>query len=135
MTLTRLASRSNYREVEKEWRYEFVQYVMSKLGIPDEIFEKIREECLPDNYEDFGVNQKILLRKHLSSFDLYLLDNGSDLEIYLKNSGTNEKPTMLAKWGKSLFNLKHDTKNPDPANKFYIEIVANPWTIFEDNDE
>jgi hypothetical protein len=135
MTLTRLASRSNYKEVEKEWRYEFVQYVISKLGIPDEMFAEIKKECLPDDYEDFGVDQRILLRKHLSTFDLFLLDSEQELEIYLKNSGTNEKPTMLAKWGKSLFNLKHDPREIDPKNKLYIEIVANPWTIFEDETE
>ena len=52
------------RQVEKEWQYEFIVYVLSNLGVPQELLEG----CFPENVDEFTVEHKIELRKHLKKY-------------------------------------------------------------------
>ena len=66
MKLSRLAGRNNFREVENEWQYEFIYYVLESIGIPEEILDG----CFPDESEDMTVDHKIELRRYMNQFDV-----------------------------------------------------------------
>ena len=62
MILERLASRENFRKVEEEWQYEFIYYVLSSIGIPEDILDG----CFPEaGVEEFTVEHRVELRKYM----------------------------------------------------------------------
>lgn len=122
MKLSRLASRDNYRDVEQEWQYEFVYYVLDSIGIPEEILEG----CFPEEGLDaFTVDHKIELRKHMNSFDVTIVDDrGGGIKIFVEQD-------IVAEWKKCKFVLREDPKEVDPSKRLYMEIKADVWTIFD----
>lgn len=129
--MIRLAGRHNFREVEQEWQWEFVFYVLSSLGIPDELLE----ECVPEEggFEDIKANHKIRLRKHMDTFDVTIVDDkDGGIRIYVYN---DEQHIMVAEWKKCKFIYKEDLNALDPAKKVYIEVHGDTWTIFDDGAE
>lgn len=126
MELTRLASRDNYRDVEKEWQYEFIYYVLESIGIPEEILQG----CFPEEgMQAFTVFHKIELRKHMNKFAVSIVDD--------KDGGINifVERDKVAEWKKCKFTLREDPAEVDPAKRLYIEIKADIWTIFDQGEE
>lgn len=125
---TRLASRFNFREVESEWRWEFVFYVLSNMGVPDDMLS----ECLPEDssFKDIDVNHQIRLRKHMDTFDISIIDDrdgGTKIYVY-----TDEQHVLIAEWKKCIFVYKEDWGEVDPAHKVYVEVLSDTWTIFDE---
>jgi len=125
MKLERLASRDNYRDVEKEWQYEFVYYVLESIGIPEDILSG----CFPEEgLEAFTIDHKIELRKHMSQFDVTIVDDrDSGIKIFVERD-------CVAEWKKCRFVLREDRKEVDPSKRLYMEIKADVWTIFDDGE-
>jgi len=119
MELIRLSGRHNYQEVVDEWQYEFVYYVLSNMGLPEEALNECFVESIP------SVEDKIKLRDLLAHFDLQIIDDcDGGLEIYLDEE-------LMAKWDKCKYVLKEDRKELDRSKRLYVEIHANVWTIFD----
>lgn len=119
MEMKRLASPSNFRDVESEWKYEFTNYVLTLLELPEELIE----ECFPV-FEDFNLEHKIKLREYLDKFNIKIID---DLDGGLKFFVEQE---LIAEWKKCSFKRCVDNSAVDPKDRIYIEIVTEPWTIF-----
>ena len=130
MECTRLADRDNLRQVEKEWQYEFIVYVLSNLGVPQELLEG----CFPENVDEFTVEHKIELRKHLKKYFITIVDDrGGGLKFYLEvQEGDRTEQVLVAEWKKCRFTYKIDPNEIIPAKKMYVEVIADIWTIFED---
>jgi hypothetical protein len=133
MECTRLADRDNLRRVEKEWQYEFIVYVLSNLGVPQELLEG----CFPENVDEFTVEHKIELRKHLKKYFITIVDDrGGGLKFYLEvQEGDRTDQVLVAEWKKCRFTYKIDPNEIIPAKKMYVEVVADIWTIFEDLED
>lgn len=125
MELSRLASRSNYRDVEKEWQYEFVYYVLESIGIPEEVLDG----CFPEEgMEAFTVAHKIELRTYMNQFDVTIVDDRDHgIKIFVEQQ-------IVAEWKKCKFVLREDPKEVDPSKRLYMEIKADVWTIFDDGE-
>ena len=123
--LSRLANRDNYRKVEEEWQYEFIYYVLSKIGVSEEVLES----CFPDDgVEAITVHHKIQLRHHLSKLGVNIIDDrDGGIKIFVDRE-------LVAEWKKCKFILREDLKEVDPSHRLYTEIKADTWTIFDDGD-
>lgn len=123
MELSRLASQDNYREVEEEWKYEFIYHVLSSIGIPEEILDG----CFPEEgIEGFTVQHKIELRHYMKQFDVTIVDDrDGGIKIFVERE-------LIAEWKKCKFVLREDPKEVDPSKRLYTEIKADVWTIFDE---
>ncbi len=133
MELKRFADRDNFRDIEAGWKFEFVFYILSNLGIPDYILEG----CVPEEgINEFTVGHKIELRKHLKDFDITIVDDRDDgIKIYVKIEQDNQiEHVMVAEWKKCKFYYREDPIAIDPTKRIYIEIIADTWAIFEEED-
>lgn len=133
MILVREADRDNYREVEKEWQWEFVFYVLNHMGIPDEELM----ECLPEDgdYLKISTNHKISLRKYMDKRDVTIVDDrDGGLKIYVF-IGELEEHILVAEWKKCKFIYKEDLRQIDPNKRVYVEVHADVWTSFGEEDE
>jgi hypothetical protein len=130
MKCIRLTDRDNLRQTEKEWQYEFIVYVLSNLGVPQELLEG----CFPENVDEFTVEHKIELRKHLKKYFITIVDDrGGGLKFYLEvQEGDRTDQVLVAEWKKCRFTYKIDPNEIIPAKKMYVEVIADIWTIFED---
>ena len=133
MECIRLSDRDSLRQVEKEWQYEFIIHVLLNLGVPQDVLEG----CFPENVDDFTVEHKIELRKHLKKYFITIVDDREGgLKFYLEVQEDDKKEQVLvAEWKKCRFNYKIDPTEVDPAKKMYVEVIADIWTIFEDLEE
>ncbi len=122
MELSRLASRDNYREVEEEWRLEFIYYVLSNIGIPEDVLD----ECFPE--DGITVRHRIKLRHHMKAFDVTIVDDrDGGIKIFFERD-------VIAEWKKCKFVLREDLKEVDPSKRLYTEIEADVWTIFNEGN-
>ncbi len=133
MKLTRLADRENLRQVEKEWQYEFMAYVLSSLKVPEDELA----ECLPENVDEFDTYKKRRLRSVLEKYFVTIVDDrDGGLKFYLEIQEGEEKDYVLvAEWKKCRFNYREDPKEVTPSKKMYVEVVADVWAIFDELDE
>lgn len=133
MLMIREADRDNYREVEKEWQWEFVFYVLNHMGIPDEELM----ECLPEDgdYLKISTNHKISLRKYMDKRDVTIVDDrDGGLKIYVF-IGELEEHILVAEWKKCKFIYKEDLRQINPNKRVYVEVHAEVWTSFGEEDE
>jgi hypothetical protein len=119
--------------VEDEWRWEFVFYVLSAIGIPDEELS----ECLPEdgNYLGIETKHKIVLRKYMKKRDVTIVDDhdgGLKIYVYI---GELEEHILVAEWRKCKFIYKEDLTEIDPNKRIYVEVQADVWTSFGEDDE
>lgn len=117
-----LSDREEVRNIEAELKHDFVIDVLDNTGIP----ENVIKECFPEGgYKNFDVEHKIKLRKHLKNFDVNVIDDlDGGIKIFVGKD-------LVAEWKKCHFILKKDLKKIDPAQKIYVEIHIDFWTIFE----
>ena len=66
MKLSRLASRDNYRDVEKEWKYEYIYYILSNIGLPDGVDKYFPE----DGIDAFTVEHRIALKNYINKYHI-----------------------------------------------------------------
>ena len=125
MQVTRLASRDNYREIEQEWQFEFVYYVLESIGIPEDILAG----CFPeDGMAGFTVEHKIELRKHMDQFSVTIVDDrDGGIKIFVERD-------KVAEWKKCTFILREDPSEVNPSKRLYMEISGDIWTIFDDGE-
>jgi len=133
MEVVRLADKSNFRQVEKEWQYEFMAFVLSSLKIPEEELAK----CLPEDLKDFDISKKIEFRRLLRKYFITIVDDrDGGIKFYLEvKENENKEYVLVAEWKKCRFNFCEDPKAVDPSQKMYIEIVGNVWAIFDELEE
>lgn len=126
MILKRWADRDNYREVEQEWKYEWIFYILSHMGLEDEILQ----ECFPEGgFADFDVKHRLKLREHCDAKNITILDDRDGgvkiyVQIVVDGQAVQEK---VAEWKKCHFNLREDPEAIRPSDRTFIEIVADPW--------
>ncbi|MDP2685250.1 MAG: hypothetical protein Q8P20_09535 [bacterium] len=130
METIRLADRDAFRQVEKEWQYEFISHVLFNIGIPQEILEG----CLPEQFSDFTIDHKIELKKHLKKYSITIVDDRDHgLKFFLETQENDKKEfVLIAEWKKCRFNYKVDHIEVDPSKKMYVEIIADIWAIFDE---
>lgn len=133
MEVIRLADREDIRVVEKEWQYEFMVYVLSRMGIDEEILEG----CFPEDVNDFSVEHRMELRRCLKKELITILDDrDGGLKFYLEvKEGERRDFVMFAEWKKCRFNYRVDPTEIDPIKRMYVEIIADIWTIFEELED
>ena len=121
-----LANREDVRKVEAEAQHDFIFFVLESLEIPTDILE----ECFPETgLDDFGVEQKIKLRKYLRQFDVHIIHDGDGgIKIYVDRD-------VVAEWKKCIFSLREDRSAIDPNDRLYVEVHINYWTIFDNIEE
>lgn len=130
--MIRLAGRSNFREVEHEWQWEFVYYVLSNLGIPEEALDS----CFPESVEELGPEHKECIRSVLHKFDVTIVDDkDGGIKIYVAEPAQEDKPpnyVLVGEWKKCNFVYKEDLNEVDPNLRIYVEVHADVWTIFDE---
>jgi hypothetical protein len=133
MELIRLADRGDLRQVEKEWQYEFIVYVLSTMGISQETLEG----CFPESVDDFTVEHKMELRRCLKKEFITLVDDrDGGLKFYLEvQEGEQRDFVLIAEWKKCKFNYRADPTEVDPQKQMYVEVIADVWTIFPELKE
>jgi len=131
----READRDNFRNVEKEWQWEFVQYVLSNLGIPKDLLDI----CFPEDMEDFSPAHKIELRDILSEYNVSVVDDrDGGIKIYTGEFISKDKPLdylLVGEWKKCKFVYREDLTEVDPNLRIYVEVHADVWTTFDDGLE
>lgn len=133
MKAIRLASRHNFREVEKEWQWEFVFLVLEEIGIPEDELST----CLPDDGDlsKIDVQHRIALRNLSHKRDIRIIDDhdgGLKIYVYVQEL---EDFVLIASWGKCRFVYREDPYEIDPDQKIYVEVHADLWAVFEDQEE
>ncbi len=133
--MKRLAGRDNFREVEHEWQWEFVYYVLSNLGIPDEDLDA----CFPDSPDEMEAEHKIELRNVMYHFDVTIVDDkDGGLKIWVAEPMGDDKPplyVLVGEWKKCKFVYREDPGEVDPNLRIYVEVHADVWTILDDEPE
>lgn len=132
MNLVRIASLDNFREVEKEWQWEFIFYVLDSIGISEEELKP----CLPEDndFSKFNTKEKIAFREIIAKRDITVVDDrdgGIKIYVYI---GELEENILIAEWKKCKFVYREDSTKISPNNKIYIELQANIWTSFENEE-
>lgn len=133
MSLIRLASRDNFREVEDEWKWEFIFFVLEAMGIPEDELSS----CLPEDGDvsKISVKEKISLRNLAHKRDIRIIDDhdgGLKLYVYIQDL---EEFILVARWSKCKFIYREDPLEIDPNKKIYIEVHADCWTTFEEQED
>ena len=117
-----LSSNENTRQVEEEWKNQFIHMTLTTLGIP---FDSI----WPDETQTLNTNSKIQLANLLKSYDVQVIDDlCGGIKIYCEED-------LVAEWKKPFYKLKRDLHAKDPRKQLYMEMLINAWTIFEDETE
>jgi hypothetical protein len=120
-----LSDFGDHKIAADEAKYEFTIYVLSNCGIPDSEIEK----CFPDGgFLDFEAKHKINLRELLAKHQVTIIDNGDgEMEIFVGSE-------MIARWEKCKFVLKKSHPKAHKPEELYIEIHAEYWTSFDEDD-
>jgi hypothetical protein len=115
-----LADRSDFRQTESEEQYEFTKYVLSSIGLPDDLIADV----LPE-YKDFTVDLKIKLREVLKKFNVSIVDDrDGGIQYYVDNE-------PVAEWRKPFFKIVQNTRAKGISERTYIEIHCKFWLISE----
>ncbi len=117
-----LANREDARKVEAEAQHDFIFFILESMEIPTDILE----ECFPEaGLEEFGVEEKIKLRKYLRQFGVHIIhDYDGGIKVYVDKE-------VVAEWKKCRFSLREDSSAIDPKDRLYVEVHINYWTIFD----
>lgn len=133
--MIRLSDRDKFRDVENEWQWEFVYYVLTNLGIPEDLID----ECFPETLDEITPEHKTSLRELLYQFDVSIIDDkDGGIKIYVAEPSKEDAPPtyiLVAEWKKCKFVFKEDLSEIDPNYRIYVEIHADVWTIFDDPGE
>ena len=114
-----LINREDYNSFIDEAKYNFVKDVFANIGLPI-------EECIPENYKEQTVEQRIQLRELLKKFNVILSEDSRELaEIIVDGQ-------VIAKWNKPFCVLKEDYQTLDPKKKYYLEVRLDCYSIFDD---
>ena len=133
MKMIREADRDNFREVEREWQWEFVFYVLSHMGLPDESLQ----ECLPEDGDFLKITpeHRIQLRKYIDKENVTIVDDhdgGIKIYVYV---GELQEHVLVAEWKKCKFVYRDDMTQIDPKKRLYVEVHADVWTSWEMDEE
>lgn len=119
MKATIFVDRDNYKEVEEEEKNRFLKGVLQDIGIPV-------EDVWPGL--SLSVEEKIELRKMLGKYDITILGQGGNVEIYVKDE-------LVASWSRPRYRLLVDDKELDPAKKLFLEMTINCSSIFDEDSD
>lgn len=114
-----LINREDYNSFTDEAKYNFVKDVFANIGLPI-------EECLPEDYKEQTVEQRIQLRELLKKFNVILSEHSKEMaEIIIDGQ-------VVAKWNKPTCVLKEDHQTLDPKKKYYLEVKLDCYSIFDE---
>lgn len=114
-----LINKEDYNSFTDEAKYNFIKDVFTNIGLPI-------EECIPENYKEQTVEQKIQLRELLKTFKVILSEDSKELaEIIIDGQ-------VVAKWNKPFCILKQDYQTLDPKKKYYLEVKLDCYSIFDE---
>ena len=121
--LTVLVNREDFCKVEEELQHEFVYNVLSSCGIPQEELNEI----FP--LESFSLKHKIALRKRMAIENISIIDDrDGGIKIFFDE-------TLIAEWKKAFFSLKENKKALYKKDKLFLEMKAEYWTIFDEDQD
>lgn len=107
---------SNYKIVEKEERYKFLNSLLDQLGIEIDL--------TPENGE-LNIDQRVLLRKTLSNYDIEVLEElDGSMDVFCEKE-------KIGIWEKPRYVLKQDPSQIDRKKRHYLEMHCKYWTILD----
>ncbi len=78
--------------------------------------------------QDLSVEDKIKLRGILSTYNIKTIDD-SDGHLQMFVDGE-----LIAEWHKPQYKMKRDLSEIDPGKKLYVEMHADYWSIFDEEN-
>lgn len=121
------ADLEDIRSLEIEEQNNFIFYILSTAGVPDDRIEP----CIPVESNEMTTEQRILFRKLCSEYNLSVInDQDGGYRIYVGN--TFDDSLKIAEWFKPTFVLKKDTSVLDKKNQIFTEITFSWWSSFKE---
>lgn len=108
----------NTRQVIEEEKNKFFLSLLDEMGVSDPEFSDMVEKISPV--------QKAKLRNLLAKFNIQVIDDMENMNIYVEGK-------LVGKWNKPLFKIKIDPVQMDRKKQLYIELELDFWSIFEEN--
>lgn len=110
--------REDVKATEEEERNLFVRNVLEAIGLDlSEVWPEI----------SLSVNDKIRLRAFLKKYDVNIIENSGDFDIFVGNE-------LVGKWFKPFCKLKTDPNELDKSKKIFIEMHIKYQSLFEDEN-
>lgn len=111
----------NTKQVEEEEKRRFLRSLLEQMGIPSDQLEFWSSD------DPLTVEQRMQLRKVLSSYNIQVIDDPDDMSIYVEGQ-------RVASWSKPHYILKKDTSQLDPKKRLYLEMLIECWSLFEETE-
>lgn len=111
----------NTKQVEEEEKRRFLRSLLDQMGIPPDQLEFWSSD------EPLTIEQRMQLRKILSSYNIQVIDDPDDMSIYVDNQ-------KVASWSKPHYKLKGDPSQLDPKKRLYLEMGIECWSLFEETE-
>jgi len=109
----------NTRKVEDEEKSRFLRGILEEMGVPiEEIW---------DSDEPLNIEQRMKLRKLLTSYGINVIDNYEKMIILV--NGEN-----VAIWNKPFYKLKKDMSQNTAEKQLYLEMNLECWSLFEQEE-
>lgn len=116
-----LNSDDNTFQIEEEEKQNFLRNLLDNMGIP------VSDFWHPGQI--LNIEEKIKLRNILNAFNIVVIDNlDGHMQVYHEDE-------LIGEWNKCTYKLKKDLRQIDPKKQFYLEMQANFWTIFNQENE
>jgi hypothetical protein len=108
--------REDAKIVEEEERNIFIKSVLNDMGIP-------LDELWPE--DELNIENKVKLREFLRHVGVDILDDRDrGVKIYAEGE-------LVAEWYKPTLIMKEDVGAINRTKRFYFEIKAKCWSVFE----
>jgi hypothetical protein len=123
------ADRDNATYIAKKVQYMWLVDILVQI-----LGEDVKE-FLPEDEGIQTVDQKIKLRSYLKKNALYVDKNiDGSLRVYTKPDDKNDW-VIIADWKIPQFKLNYDASQIEKDKKWFVEIVINHWSVFNETDE
>lgn len=111
----------NTKQVEEEEKRRFLRSLLDQMGIPPDQLEFWSSD------EPLTIEQRMQLRKVLSSYNIQVIDDPDDMSVYVEGQ-------KVASWSKPNYKLKKDISQLDPKKRLYLEMGIECWSLFEETE-
>lgn len=109
--------RSNYKEIEREERYRFLNSILERLGIDKQI--EIRDGGL-------DIAERVKLHQIEEKYDIRVIEEiDGSMDIYCDGE-------KIGVWEKPRYVLKRDYGEIDRKRAHYVEMHCKYWTILDE---
>lgn len=126
-----LSNHDEWKVIIEQQKSEFVFWILESMGLPqDDLSKCFTLENGTVTNEAVTVQHRIELKKLCSRYEIDIIDDmDGGVKIYINNE------SLVAEWKKPSIRLRHDHNRINPAERLYMEINIDWWTIFEGSDD